>query len=114
MKKEAIEKAIQKIAEKGKIAASIAQLNFEKITIERKIGKLHSRLGERIDYLFKSGEDIKEDEIVKGIIEEIRKLEARIDEIENKLKELKEKLKEHEESKVDAKGEESEEGDSEE
>ncbi len=110
MKKETIEKAIQKIAEKGKIAASIAQLNFEKITIERKIGKLHSRLGERIDYLFKTGEDIKEDEIVKGIIEEIRKLETRIDEIDKKLKELKEKLKEHEESKEEAK----EEGDSEE
>ncbi|MGB9668053.1 MAG: hypothetical protein ACPLSJ_00310 [Thermosulfidibacteraceae bacterium] len=97
MKKESIEKTIQKIAEKGKIAANIAQLNFEKLSIERKIGKLHSRLGERINYLFKTGEDIKEDEIVKGIIEEIRSLETKMSKVESKIKELKEKLSEREE-----------------
>lgn len=96
MKKE-VEKLVQKLAKKGKIAANIAQLNFEKLTLERKIAKLHSKLGERIDTLFKDNKDLKEDDIVQGIIEEIRKLEAKIDEIKAAINELKLKMKEVEE-----------------
>lgn len=84
-----LKKWLDEIKGKGNVAIEIGKLRVKKTTLERKIAKLHCRLGERVDYLFKVEKDVMEDDIVKGFIDEIRSIEKEIEEIEKKMELLK-------------------------
>ena len=85
-----LENWVNKVKEKGSAAVEIARLKLKKNGLEKKITRLHTRLGERVEYLTDLGRDkIVEDEVVKGFLQEIKDLRKEIKEIDTKIEALK-------------------------
>ena len=87
---------LEEIKQKGNILIEMGKLRVRKASLERKISKFYCRLGERVDYLDKIGKSLDGDEILKGLIEEIRAIEKEIEEIDKKLAALGEQQLEEE------------------
>jgi len=83
---------VAKVKEKGTVAFETTHLKLKKSGLEKKISRLHTRLGERVEYLLDLGrERVEEDEVVKGFLQEIKGLRDEIREIETKVEALKRK-----------------------
>ncbi len=82
-------KWLEEIKQKGTALVEMGRLKVKKVGLEKRIEKLHCRIGERIDYLERLGRSFDEDEIVKGLISEIRNVEKEIEEIDAKISALK-------------------------
>ncbi len=87
---------IEEVKQKSTVLLEMGKLRIRKVNLEKRISKLHCRIGERIDYLNKIGKSFEDDEIVKGLLTEIRNIEKEIEEIDTKMEALK-KEKEREE-----------------
>ncbi len=91
---------LKKVKKGSEAAAEIVKLKVKQSSLERRITKLHTYLGERVDYLFSiEKSDIGEDEVVKGFIEEIKDVRNELNEISAKIEQIKSELKEGDESK---------------
>ncbi|GEM_PF-1443863 len=86
-----LEAWVARVKERGASALEITRLKLRKSGLEKGISRLHTRLGERIEYLLDLGrEHVEEDEVVKGFLQEIRDVRREIREIEEKMEALKE------------------------
>ena len=91
---------LKKVKKGSEAAAEIVKLKVKQSSLERRITKLHTYLGERVDYLFSiEKSDIGEDEVVKGFIEEIKDVRNELNEISAKIEQIKAEVKEGDESK---------------
>ena len=89
---------LKKVKKGSEAAAEIVKLKVKHASLERRVSKLHTYLGERVDYLFSIEKtEIENDEVVKGFIEEIRDVRNEINEINAKIEQIKSELKEGEE-----------------
>ncbi len=75
-------KWLEELKEKSGRLVQVGKKGLKKMGLERRISKLHCRLGERIDYLERIGRSFDEDEIVRGFIEEIRAIEREMEALE--------------------------------
>jgi len=99
-----MESWVNRVKEKGTAAVEIARLKLTRSGLEKKVSRLHTRLGERVEYLVDLGKDkIEEDEVVKGFLQEIKDLREEMKEIEAKVEALR---KVEPEAKGQAQGEE--------
>lgn len=80
---------IEEVKQKSTVLVEMGKLRIRKVNLEKRISKLHCRIGERIDYLNKIGKSFEDDEIVKGLLTEIRNIEKEIEEIDTKMEALK-------------------------
>ncbi len=100
---------LKKVKKGSEAAAEIVKLKVKQASLERRISKLHTYLGERVDYLFSiNKEEIEKDEVVKGFIEEIGDVRKEIEEISAKIEQIKADLKEDEEEEENEAGKEGE------
>ncbi len=100
---------LKKVKKGSEAAAEIVKLKVKQASLERRISKLHTYLGERVDYLFSiNKEEIEKDEVVKGFIEEIGDVRKEIEEISAKIEQIKADLKEDEEEEDNEAGKEGE------
>ncbi len=98
---------LKKVKKGSEAAAEIVKLKVKQASLERRISKLHTYLGERVDYLFSiNKEEIEKDEVVKGFIEEIGDVRKEIEEISAKIEQIKADLKEDEEEEENEAGKE--------
>ncbi len=96
-----LETWVNKVKEKGTAAVEIAKLKLKKNGLEKKISRLHTRLGERVEYLADLGRDkIEEDEVVKGFLQEIKDLRGEMKEIDAKVEALKKAVPGVEEAQI--------------
>ncbi len=85
-----LEAWVAKVKEKGTAAVEIARLKLKRSGLEKKISRLHTRLGERVEYLVDLGrEKIEEDEVIKGFLQEIKDLREEMKEIDVKVEALR-------------------------
>ncbi len=85
-----LEDWVNKVKERGEVALELARLRLKKASLERKISKIHTRLGERVEYLLGLGrERWEEDEVIKGFLQEIQDLRREIQESDEKAEALK-------------------------
>ncbi len=80
---------VEEIKQKGTILVEMGKLRVRKVNLERRISKIHCRIGERVDYLSRLGRDLNDDEVLKGLIQEIRNVEKEIEELDEKLSALR-------------------------
>ncbi len=91
---------LKKVKKGSEAAAEIVKLKVKQASLERRVGKLHTYLGERVDYLFSIEKtEIEKDEVVKGFIEEINDVKKEIEQINAKIEQIKAEMKEGEEEK---------------
>ena len=95
-----LNKWIEEVKEKSFILAELGKLKAKRAGLSRKIGKFHCRIGERVDYLDRMGRSLDEDDILKGLIQELRNVEKEIEEIEAKIEVLKKEQAKEEEAKA--------------
>ncbi len=94
---------LKKVKKGSEAAAEIVKLKVKQASLERRVTKLHTYLGERVDYLFSIDKtEIEKDEVVKGFIEEINDVRKEIDEINAKIEQIKADLKEGEEEEPES------------
>ena len=85
-----LETWVARVKEKGSAAVEIARLKLKRSGLEKKVSRLHTRLGERVEYLVDLGRDkIEEDEVIKGFLQEIKDLREEMKEIDAKVEALK-------------------------
>ena len=84
-----LNKWIEEIKSKGMVIAELGRLKVRRLSLEKKISKFHARIGERVDYLNKLGRSLDDDDILKGLIQEIRNIEKEMDEIDAKIEALR-------------------------
>ncbi|WP_068549077.1 hypothetical protein [Thermosulfidibacter takaii] len=95
-----LSKWIEEVKEKGFILAELGKLTAKRASLSRKVSKFHCRIGERVDYLDKMGRSFDDDDILKGLIQELRNLEKEIEEIEQKIEALKKEQAKEEEARA--------------
>jgi len=88
---------VTKIKDKGSKTISIIKLQLKKNSLKKDVSKMHTRIGERVDYLLQIGkEKIEEDEVIKGFIQEIKNLRNQVEDIKSEIEKLKEEKEEKE------------------
>jgi len=81
---------VNKVRGKGSVALELARLRLSKASLERKASRIHTRLGERVEYLLDLGKErLEEDEVVKGFMQELQDLRKEIKEAQEKMDALK-------------------------
>ncbi len=86
-----LESWVTKVKERGTSALETTRLKLRKGGLEKKISRLHTRLGERVEYLLDLDRDrVEEDEVVKGFLQEIKSIRDEIREVEAKIEALRE------------------------
>ncbi len=91
---------LKKVKKGSEAATEIIKLKVKQSSLERRVTKLHTYLGERVDYLFSiEKNDIADDEVVKGFIEEINDVRNELNEISARIEQIKSEVKEGDESK---------------
>ncbi len=85
-----LESWVSKVKGKGSVALELARLRLSKASLERKASRIHTRLGERVEYLLDLGrEPLEEDEVMKGFMQELQDLRKEIKEAQEKMDALK-------------------------
>ena len=90
---------LKKVKKGSEAAADIVKLKIKQASLDRRLTKLHTYLGERVDYLFSIEKaEIEKDEVVKGFIEEINDVRKETEEISAKIEQIKAEVKDGEET----------------
>ena len=85
-----LESWVNKVKERGAVALELARLRLSKASLERKASRIHTRLGERVEYLLGLGKErLEEDEVIKGFMQELQDIRKEIKEIQEKMDALK-------------------------
>jgi|GEM_PF-4452960 hypothetical protein len=81
---------VAKIKERGTGAVETARLKLKQSSLEKKISRFHTKLGERVEYVLglEKG-NLEEDDVVKGFLQEIGDIRKEIEELERKIEALK-------------------------
>ncbi len=81
---------VGKIRGKGTATVEIARLKLKLSSLEKKISRFHTKLGERVEYVLGLGEgNLEEDDVVKGFLQEIGDVRKEMEELQGKIEALK-------------------------